>query len=242
MSGAISAEQGSFPGTCNHQELPKYQPVEPKQDIYIFALENEWSRRNLAKKLNTVIAALGRAGEEWRNAEGDTDIDHRFFADHFQLISKQAEEMQLLFAGLAYIYQERTDEMSGLYLAFSRLTDNEFDQVYASSSRDTRPRTPHNLAPILRNIDLYEVDILEFKDDRSLEDIQSHEAKGSSCDTLLSREELLTLSANMNQMGEQHEQDLQSNNKVDSSKLIDDSLKNPNLGGLRRTLKRLGLR
>lgn len=130
----VTAMQASEIVPSDDEPPPAYQAHQPNQDSIMSVMRNEMNRRSAIRNFCVEAGNLPRESDErWQSAENrDLSATIAYFRWLKEKFTKLAQDLKDLEA----IYEDRVGEASGVYLAFSKLSDEELFQAYASSTRD----------------------------------------------------------------------------------------------------------
>lgn len=135
MPDLVTAMQASEIVPCYDEPPPAYQAHQSNQDSIMSVMRNELNRRSVIQNLRVEAENLPRESDErWQSAE-NRDLSAtiaylRWLKEKFTKLTREINDLKA-------ICEDRVGEASGLYLAFSKLSDEELFQAYVSSTRDT---------------------------------------------------------------------------------------------------------
>lgn len=143
MSEPPTQGSGSQPVPQCHEQPPEYYPAQPSQDTLASIIENEHALRTLQQKLDEML-------DEGADSEGPeeipTGLDFLQKAELSQVFGEMSIEEGQTFSEMAKVLRERANQKwNGLYNALAKLTDDEFNEAYASLKQNPTQQIQHAL-------------------------------------------------------------------------------------------------
>ncbi|OOQ89599.1 hypothetical protein PEBR_07547 [Penicillium brasilianum] len=196
MSEPSTQGSGSQPVPQCHEQPPQYYPTQPSQDTLASIIESEHARRTLLQKLNDMDEEID---SEWPE-EISTVLDYLERAERSQEIGRKFKELGQMFTEQGNALRKcANSKWTGVYIALSKLTDDEFNETYASSKRDPTQQKQHALAQDSQVDSEY-----RYRDSVYSSSTMNQRGSARECpsDSLCSCERFLKLSAKVDEIDE----------------------------------------
>ncbi len=129
-----------------HDHPPQYNTCQPSEDILTSVIMDVRTRRNIRIRLDDIGVEMLNKILKMEKGELQGSPDYIFVGDFYQDMGRLATEMGQLLTELANITNERAAKHTDLYCVMSRLSQDEFNRIYDSSTRDLNQRMQHGLA------------------------------------------------------------------------------------------------
>lgn len=185
-------------------------------------MKNENTRRLLVQRLERLSTEILKMAERMPDP-----FNYPLMQEVFLEMGRFYTEGIQVSSELANVYQERTAQITDLYIAMSRLTNSEFIRTYASSRRDPNPQERHELAQYHNARDnRYDGDCGKASE-CSVETKQKERAGDYMCDSPCSCERFSELSAHTDETDEKLDQSLASHDTATISVTDDATAKLP---------------
>ncbi|KAJ5886566.1 uncharacterized protein N7473_009240 [Penicillium subrubescens] len=210
MSETIVEDQESKTVPCCHDRPPQYDSCQPSQDIPRSVIENEHTCRILVRKIDGLNEEITNASDEVEKRLG-TGNDYLLFEEFCLELGRILSEGAGTAIGLAKALRERIVENTDFYPPLSKLTESEFDRIYASRTRDSDQQ--------MRQEDGSD----HSQSSPKTKPMESDCASDSPC----SCGQFFELSAKMDEINEKLSQGLLSNDAASISKTTDDAVAKP---------------
>jgi hypothetical protein len=135
MSDLLLKDEKSNEVLYSDKHPPQYDSCQPRPDLLTSVIENHHDEQLLLKRLWKFLDYF-KTLPEIRT----TNPDYAEIAKNGLVLSRRFAEMEEVAKELSTLYRERTCHDPGLYIIMSRLTESEFDQIYASLGIHSRQR------------------------------------------------------------------------------------------------------
>ncbi|KAJ5159557.1 uncharacterized protein N7482_006561 [Penicillium canariense] len=233
MSEVFSEGQESKTVPSCHDRPPQYDSGQPSQDLLTSLIENEHARRTLTQQGIHITDKFDNWADEIDKKPTHTDC--LFVAELFLEIGQLFTELGHISTETANLYKERAVQNTKLYTTMGRLTDSEFDQMYASLKRDPSRQMRHKLAQ--DRCDCYDRDC-GSNSQRYSGSKQIDGTGDSTFDSPCSHDQFFELLAKVDKINDKLGQNLQSHDTVNVSKTTDDAAAKPHWNFWKRIMRR----